>query len=103
MARGDLWESLFLPDLAIPENFFEGVDPIINTDDAGQSWSNMQEWADLSFCPEPPTNIDPEDIENETEAAGGVRFCCYGMVSLGSKAIYKLQLTEYYTSFQMSW
>lgn len=74
---------MILPDLTLPDTFFEGMDPNIDTDGAGQSWSNIQEWADISFHPEPLDSIDPEDIENETRAAGGVRFCCYGMVSLG--------------------
>lgn len=90
MTREDPWESLLLLDLGIPENLFEGVGPIISTDGAGESWSNMQEWADLSFCLEPLANIDPEDIENETKGAGGVRFCCYGMVSLNYTARQKL-------------
>lgn len=78
----DLWETMILPDLTTSESFFDGMDPIIDADGAGKSWGNMQEWADTSFYLDQYNKIDPEDIENETKAAGGIRFCCYGMVSL---------------------
>jgi hypothetical protein len=76
-----LWESTFLPDFQISTNLFEDVDPIIDVEGFGQSWSNMQEWADISFQPPSLEGAAPQDIENETMAAGGVRFCCYGMVN----------------------
>lgn len=91
---------MILPDLAIPETFFEGVGPIIDTDGAGKSWSNMQEWADISFHPEPLDKVGPEDVENETKAAGGIHFCCYGMVSLDSTAHEKSQLMEQRPAFR---
>ena len=75
------WESTFLPDFQISTNLFEDVDPIVDVEGLGQSWSNMQEWADISFQLPPLEGAAAQDIENETMAAGGVRFCCYGMVS----------------------
>ncbi|KAL6413087.1 promoter binding protein RUSH-1alpha [Ilyonectria robusta] len=77
----DLWETMILPDLTTSDSFFDGMHPIIDPNGAGKSWGNMQEWADTSFCLDQYDKIDPEDIENETKAAGGIRFCCYGMLS----------------------
>lgn len=77
----EIWESTILPEFQISTNLFEDVDPIIDFEGLGQSWINMQEWADVSFQPPSLEGVEPQDIENETQAAGGVRFCCYGMVS----------------------
>ncbi|OCL11998.1 hypothetical protein AOQ84DRAFT_228449 [Glonium stellatum] len=75
-----LWGNAILPDLQISSSFFEDVDPIIDFKGLGQSWGNIQEWADRSFQQPLLEGAAPQDIENETIAAGGIRFCCYGMV-----------------------
>ncbi len=74
-------ENMILSDLQPSVAFFDGADPMIDTQGLGESWVNMQEWADISFQTEPVDYIVLQDIQNETKAAGGVRFCCYGMVS----------------------
>ncbi len=70
-----------MSDLQPSGTFFDGADPMIDTEGLGESWVNMQEWADLSFEKHPVDHDALQDIQNETNAAGGVRFCCYGMVS----------------------
>ncbi len=72
---------MIIEDLRPSSYFFEGTDPIIDIEGLGQSWINIQEWADLSFPLELPESIPLEDIQGETQADGGVRFCCYGMAS----------------------
>jgi SWI/SNF-related matrix-associated actin-dependent regulator of chromatin subfamily A3 len=47
------------------------VDPIIDVEGLGQSWSNMHEWADVSFQPQSLEGVKPQDIENEN--TGGWR------------------------------
>src|SRR5438552_15478560 len=77
----EVWGDAILQDFQTSFDPFEDVDPIIDTSGLGQSWNNMQEWANLSFQPPAREGAAPEDIECETMAAGGVRFGCYGMVS----------------------
>jgi hypothetical protein len=74
-------ENMILSDLQPSATFFDSADPMIDTGGLGESWINMQEWADLSFQIEPADHVALQDIQDETKAAGGVRFCCYGMVS----------------------
>ena len=73
-------DDSILQDFQDSFNLFEDVDPIINTAGLGQSWNNMQQWANISFQAPAPEAVAPEDIEDETLAAGGVSFACYGMV-----------------------
>ena len=58
------------------------MSPIVGFAGLGGSWSGIQDWADQSF---PEANTQQEEVaraaEEETNAAGGVRFCCYGAVS----------------------
>ena len=74
------WESDLSNELQLPDNFFEGADPMIDINGLGQSWMNIQEWADASLLREPIAKNVLEGIALESRAAGS-RFCCYGMVS----------------------
>ncbi|KLO90158.1 related to promoter binding protein RUSH-1alpha [Fusarium fujikuroi] len=76
----DFWETIFQPDLSITGDFFDGTLPIIDTDGAGTSWGNMQEWADSLFPLDPCENLTPLLTEDDTEQSEGSRLCCYGMV-----------------------
>ena len=76
-----LWENDIMLDFQQSANLFDDADPIIDYEGLGLSWNNMQEWADISLNPSFEEFIAPQDIEKETAAAGGVRFCCFGMVS----------------------
>ncbi|KAF5540893.1 DNA repair recombination rad5c [Fusarium napiforme] len=76
----DFWETIFQPDPSITGNFFDGTLPIIDTDGAGTSWGNMQEWADSLFHFDPPGDLTPLLIEDDTEQSECSRLCCYGMV-----------------------
>ncbi|OQU97598.1 SNF2 family domain-containing protein isoform 2 [Cladophialophora immunda] len=72
------WGDAILQGFQASIDPFQDVDPIIDTTGLGQSWSNMQEWANLSFQPPAPQGAAIEDIEWETMAMGGIRFGCYG-------------------------
>ena len=48
---------------------------MIETEGLGESWMNMQEWADLSFQPEALDYGALQHIESETKAAGGGSIC----------------------------
>ncbi|KAF9768234.1 hypothetical protein IL306_014491, partial [Fusarium sp. DS 682] len=76
----DFWETIFQPDPSVTGDFFDGTLPIIDTDGAGTSWGNMQEWADSSFYLDPCENLIPLLIEEDTKQSEGSRLCCYGMV-----------------------
>ena len=89
LAWDSLWENMISTDLQPSISFFDGADPMIETEGLGESWMNMQEWADLSFQPEALDYGALQDIENETKAAGGIRFVCYGMVSRPSSKMPK--------------
>jgi len=90
LAWGSLWENTILADLQPSISFFDGADPMIETEGLGESWMNIQEWADLSFQPELLDYVALQDIECETKAAGGIRFACYGMVSRRSSKLVKI-------------
>jgi len=77
-ARDSFLEGMILSELQPSVNFFGSADPMIDTEGLGESWVNMQEWADLSFQTEPVDYVALQDIQDETKAAEGVRFCCYG-------------------------
>lgn len=98
---------MILSDLQPSVTFFDSADPMINTEGLGDSWVNMQEWADLSFQTEPVDHVALQDIQNEIKAAGGVRFCCYGVVSgfRGTRLQSNNMLTLSHRSqtFQSSW
>lgn len=106
----EIWETNILPEFQVSTNLFEDVDPIIDVEGLGQSWSNMQEWADISFQPPSLEGVEPQDIENETQAAGGARFCCYGMIpDISVKLVgnmpdlrAKIDLSQTYQWFEVS-
>ncbi|KAF5532223.1 DNA repair recombination rad5c [Fusarium mexicanum] len=76
----DFWETDFQPNPSITGDFFDGTLPIIDTDGAGTSWGNMQEWADSLFYLDPRDHLTPLLIEDDTEQSEVSRICCYGMV-----------------------
>lgn len=95
LAWDNEWENMILLDLQPPaDTFFEGADPMIGTEGLGESWMNMQEWADLSLLLEVMDSATLQDIETETETAGGIRFCCYGMVSTPPSSICQRKITK---------
>jgi len=94
LAWDNVWENMILSDLQPSATFFDGADPMIETEGLGESWMNMQEWADLSLQPEIIDTATLQDIENETETAGGIRFCCYGMVSNPSSSNCQRRITK---------
>lgn len=78
-AWGDIWQESVSPNFeAAP--FADTHDLGVDDNNLAQSWTNMHEWADLTFHLQPEC-FSVEEIELETEAAGGRRFCCYGSVS----------------------
>ncbi|KAK4442833.1 helicase conserved domain-containing protein [Podospora aff. communis PSN243] len=76
-----IWENDIFPSLDVADNFFDAVDPAIDFAGLGDSWSGIQDWADQSF-PEADLQQDQvaQAVQEETDAAGGVQFCCYGTV-----------------------
>ncbi|KAI1060017.1 hypothetical protein LB506_012626 [Fusarium annulatum] len=75
----DFWETVFQPDPSITGDLFDGTLPIIDTDGAGTSWGNMQEWADSLFHLDPGENLTPLLAEDDAEQSEDSRLCCYGM------------------------
>ena len=100
-------EGMILSELQPSVTFFDCADPMIDTEGLGESWVNMQEWADLSFQTEPVDCVALQDIQDETKAAEGVRFCCYGMVSIFRSTIFQsnnmLTLPHRSQTFLLSW
>ena len=76
----ELWDELITSDPQI-SNALQDDLKTFDLEGLGESWSNIQEWADLSLQPSYVDSEILQDMRDETVREEVLDFCCYGMVS----------------------